>query len=123
MERLYALPRRTGIPWDQSRDREEVRHQLSPGSLMGHLHTLPRRTGIPFRKATETGPLFRTSKSDRFSAHQDGPTGEVTRRIDPDTFEQPASGQVPPTRLGFMAFEPHPTVNEPLLDPTTAQRI
>ena len=53
----------------------------------------------------------------------EGSTGEVNRHIDPDTNEQPTSGEVPPTRLGFIAFEPHPVVNEPLLDPTTAQRI
>ena len=66
------------------------------------------------------GPM---SKPDHFSVHQEWSTGEVAKRIDPNTFEQPASGQVPPTRRGFMALEPRPTVNEPLFDPTTAQRI
>jgi hypothetical protein len=72
---------------------------------------------------SETGPPFRTPESDRFSVHQDGSTGEVTRHIDPDIIEQPASREVPSTRLGFIAFESHPIVNEPLFDPTTAQRL
>ena len=55
--------------------------------------------------------------------HPDGSIGEVATHIDPDSCEQHMSSQVPTTRLGFLSFEPRPQTNEPLFDPTTAQRI
>ena len=55
--------------------------------------------------------------------HHDGSMGEVATHLDPDTSEQPTSDQVPTTRLGILSFEPQPQTDEPLLDPSTAQRI
>ena len=48
---------------------------------------------------------------------------EVATHLDPNTFEQPASDQVPVTRLGILPFQPHPQTDEPLFYPSSAQRI
>jgi hypothetical protein len=56
-------------------------------------------------------------------AQLEGSTGEVIRLTDPRNHEQPIPSSIPTTRLGYLAFEPHPMINEPLFDKTTAQRI
>ena len=57
------------------------------------------------------------------SALSDNRSNGEVMDIDPATAEQPSPEQVPETYLGLSTINPLPSSNEPLFDPTTAQRI
>ena len=124
-EKRYAHDFKKAIQESDKLNRSETLHP--PG---GHSTGTPASTPIdtsvsapPPSASSEDPTPTATSGTDHSSVHQDGSTGEVIRHTDPGTTEQPRSGEVPNTRLGFIAFEPHPTTNEPLFDHTTAQRL
>jgi hypothetical protein len=101
----------------EKRDNHEFKKAIEESDRLNRSATsTPKDTSV-------SAPQPSGNSDEPTPTHQDGSTGEVTRHIDPDIIEQPASREVPATRLGFIAFESHPIVHEPLFDPTTAQRL
>ena len=98
-EKRYAHDFKKAIEESNRLNRSEMSHP-SGGSSIDTAVTAPIDTSV-------STPPPSANSDDPTPIHQDGSTGEVTQRIDPDTIEQPTSGEVPTTRLRFIAFEPH----------------